>query len=135
MPRNLKRRTFLGLSLAAAGGAVIATRGETGDARWSAPRSRALAEVGLSADLPGAADGAEASVRLIITTPQGVETVDGGSLVVRSGRAEGSVRLAYPFDERVVGDYEVRAEVRAGRHRASTKAPVKYVVRRLVWFA
>lgn len=135
MPRTLKRRTFLGLSLAATGGAVIAFRGQTGDARWAAPRSLALAEVGLSADLPGAADGAEARVRLVITTPRGVEHVDGGSLIVRTGRADGPVRLAYPFDARVVGDYAVHAEVRAGRHRALTKIPVKYTVRRLVWFA
>ncbi len=135
MPRTLKRRTFLGLSLAAAGGAFIATRGDTGDARWAAPRSRALAEVGLCADLPGAADGAEATVRLVITTPRGVEHVDGGSLVVRSGRADGKVRLGYPFDERVVGDYSVHAEIRAGRHRALTKVPVTYAMRRLVWFA
>ncbi|MEZ4268592.1 MAG: hypothetical protein R3F39_19725 [Myxococcota bacterium] len=135
MPRDLKRRTFLGLSLAAAGGAVVATVGKTGDARWATPRSRALAEVSLCADLPDAAEGAEATVRLAVTTPRGVEYVDAGALTVRSGRAEGPIRLAYPFEDRVVGDYLVHAEVRCGRHRAVTAAPVKYAVRRLVWFA
>ncbi len=135
MPRDLKRRTFLGLGLAAAGGAVVAVRGNVGEARWAAKRSLAEAQLELSADLPDAPDGAEAAVRLVITTPRGVQVSDVGTLVVRAGRAEGPVRLAYPFAERVVGDYDVHAEVRAGRHMAKTQAPVRYFVRRLVWFA
>ncbi|MCB9728098.1 MAG: hypothetical protein H6744_11455 [Deltaproteobacteria bacterium] len=135
MAGDLKRRTFIGLGLAAAGGTVIATRARVGEARWGAARGLVEARVALRAELPGVPDGEQAAVRLVVTTPRGRAELDVEPLEVRDGRAEGLVRLAYPFAERVVGEYLVHAELRCGRHCAATRTPVRYAVRRLVWFA
>ena len=67
-------------------------------------------------------------------TPAGTHVRDLGTLQLdEAGRLE--VALFYPFDELVAGDYRYTVEVRWQGERTRTRAPARYTVRPMAWFA
>ncbi|MGM0576772.1 MAG: hypothetical protein ACQEXJ_13695 [Myxococcota bacterium] len=135
---GVDRRRFLGLGLAAAGGAVLGgTLALTGPARlrWERRRGFPDGPATLALDLPGLPDGTRVPLHLRVRTPREELRLPAGEAVIRDGRARVDVPLTYPYERRIQGTYAYRAEADLGGRRVATAETAGYSVRRMMWFS
>ncbi len=139
---RLGRRGFLGTGLVAVAGlglgATLGSCGRGGALSWRADEAEGAfpdREVHLDLRLPAGVEASAAGVALTVRTPREVLRFELPAPEVSGGRASFPVRLVYPYDDYVAGDYEYVAEVVAGGTRLTTERPVVYRVRPMAWFS
>jgi hypothetical protein len=136
---KLGRRGFLGSGAAALAGAGIAT----GISAAIGPALRFVSTDDLFPDAPAVVeiDGAllrgarVVRVRLVVDTPRGRVTLEQGAHRVSRDEPRVAVRLTYPYEDFVVGDYRYHAELDLGERTLRTREAAAYDVRRVAWFS
>ena len=130
---TVDRRRFIGLGLAAAGGAAVVGPGDWASRarlRWESTAGFPGRPNALVLEAPDLPDGVEVMVDVTVDGPQGALSLDRRSVRVEGGRARVDMALTYPYERRVAGVYTYRGVVQWRGGALRTDAPASYAVRR-----
>jgi len=141
-PPGFSRRSFIGTSLAVATGAGVGAALVKAAPARADRGARFVHEMGSFPDcpvavevaLPSAREGARGRAWLHIRTPREHLVRDLGEVPFRRGAARVETTLAYPYAERVPGDYSYHVEVACAGEHLVTEAPATYAVKKIYWF-
>lgn len=84
---------------------------------------------------PPGAPPSDATLEVVVKTPQGVERASVERVRLAAGESAIDVVLRYPFADFVHGTYSYHVRLNLGGHVVQTAKPIRYKVEPFLWFS